>query len=912
MSFPLSPGTKLGRYEIRSVLGAGGMGEVYAAQDTKLERTVALKILPDDLASDRKRLDRFVQEARTASALNHPNILTIYEIEEVGSSNLIATEFIDGETLRERLQSGPLSVGEALDIAIQIGSALAAAHEAAIVHRDLKPENIMLRRRDRIVKLLDFGIAKLTEPRQLGTDSEAATRALIHTAPGTVLGTMGYMSPEQVRGLEVDARTDIWSLGLVLYEMIAGHRPFEGATPSDVIVAVLDKEPAPLAKYTTEVPDALEWILNKSLRKDREERYHTTKELLSDLRTLKHQLEFREEVERSTTVEERQIRGGRLKKTSLLRSPFAQRTLLIWLLPVLAIVTIVLLAVYTFVRKSNPPGVITVLPKLSQVTFAEGIEQYPAWSTDGEQLAYSGEVSGIRKIFVKRLDSGEEIQLTAGSNDDIQPVWSPDNQSVLFVRARQANQKLEPGDVFGAFEGGDIWRIDARTSKEDRMIENAFNPVYSPDGKVVAFDASWVGPHRIWIADAQGHNAQQVTSDTSEDVTHVRPRWSPDGSRIVFQNIERTRFNIRVVDMAQRKLSWVTNDLFNNLNPIWSQSAKFIYFSSDRGGGFNVWRIPVSAEGIPSGSPQQLTTGAGQDVELAASPEGKRMGLSILKQNADLWRLPVSAETGKPTGKAEEVITTTREDSRGSWSPDGALIAFNSDRTGEMNIWIYSRADLTARQLTKGAGGDFQPTWSPDGRYIVFFSSREGNADIWSVALENGALRQLTHDSSIDINPFYSPNGKYIAYQSDHTGRPEVWVMNADGTAQHQLTRIGVRGHFLRWNQSGNAVIFRCPYGDKPATFEAPLDGSEPKALPEVAGGSHMSFSPDFSRIMDVVGHKTLWVSPVLSGTPTKVFEFSDSDVRIDYPVWSPDGKWVLFDRFRPQGGDIWMMENFE
>ena len=910
----LAPGTKIGRYEIRSQLGAGGMGEVYLAQDSKLDRTVALKILPNDLSSDQSRMNRFIQEARTASSLNHPNILTIYEIEEVDTTHLIATEFIDGETLRQRINRDHVPITKALEIAIQVASALAAAHEAGIVHRDLKPENIMLRRHDDIVKLLDFGIAKLTEPVPSAIDTEAATRALVNTAPGTMLGTVSYMSPEQARGLEVDARTDIWSLGVVLYEIISGRLPFEGSTTSDVLVAILEKEPAPLARYSKEAPEALEWMITKALRKDRQERYQTTRELLSDLRTLKHQLEFQEELQRTGTgiqVQDKTTRQTASVPTSKSIASPSQHSYVKWLLASLLVIGLTA-AVFLLLRKSNEQTVIATLPKLSQLTFAEGIEQYPAWSPDGSQLAFSGEVGGVRKIFLKRLETGDETQLTRGPNDDIQPAWSPDSQTIIFARSRQAGEKLQPGDVFGAFEGGDIWSINVLNGKEDQTIDNAFNPAYSPDGKMIAFDASWVGPHRIWIADSQGHNAQQVSSDTSEDVNHVRPRWSPDGSRIVFQNIERTKFNVRVADVAQRKLSWVTNDLFNNLNPVWSQSGKFIYFSSDRGGGYNVWRVRVSPESALAGSPQQLTTGAGQDVELAISSDGKRMALSILKQNADVWKLPVSPQTGKPSGPPQEVITTTREDSRASWSPDGAMIAFNSDRSGEMNIWLYSIAGGLTRQLTKGAGGDFQANWSPNGKRIVFFSSRGGNADIWSADVETGSLQQLTHGSSIDINPFFSPDGKYIAYQSDQTGRPEVWVMNADGSAARQLTRVGVRGHFLRWNKNGDAIIFRCPFGDKPRTMQASLDSADPQVLTDVSGGSHMSLSPDYTFIMDVVGHKTLWVSPLVSGKPEKVFEFSDPDVRIDYPVWSPDGKWVLFDRFRPQGGDIWMMENFE
>src|SRR5216683_2895711 len=255
----ISAGTKLGRYEIRSHLAAGGMGEVYLAQDTKLDRKVALKILPGTAAADRGRMNRFVQEAKAASALNHPNILTIYEIEQIDSMNFIATEFIDGETLRQRMRDAPLKLAEMLEIAIQTVSALVAAHAAGIIHRDIKPENVMLRR-DGIAKVLDFGLAKLTE--RLPSDSvdpEALTRAAIKTDPGVVMGTAIYMSPEQARGISVDARTDIFSLGIVLYEMVAGRLPFEGATSSEVVASILgEKETQPLARYSREVPAELE------------------------------------------------------------------------------------------------------------------------------------------------------------------------------------------------------------------------------------------------------------------------------------------------------------------------------------------------------------------------------------------------------------------------------------------------------------------------------------------------------------------------------------------------------------------------------------------------------------------------------------------------------------------------------
>lgn len=551
-------------------------------------------------------------------------------------------------------------------------------------------------------------------------------------------------------------------------------------------------------------------------------------------------------------------------------------------------------------------------PRLSQITFDEAIEEYPAWSPNGNELFFSRERAGLRRIFRKNIVTGEETQVSGGHFDEIQPTCSPDGKTILFVRSRTAGVKLEPGDVFGVFTHGDIWAIDLASGKEIKLIRNAFNPDYSPDGKRIAFDASWAGPRRIWMVDSHGHNPQQLTSDTSEGVGHVRPRWAPDGFKVVFQNIERTKFDVRVFDLGSSQSTWVTNDAVQDLNPVWSPDGQYIYFSSYRGGGINLWRVRVSADGTPASLPQQLTIGAGQDIEIAISRDGTRLAFSILRQNADIWRLPVSPDTGKPNGVPQEVITTTREDSRGAWSPDGGMIAFNSDRNGEMNIWLHSIAERTSRQLTRGAGGDYQANWSPDSTRIFFFSSRAGNAGIWSADVATGAVKPLTNTTSTDVNPFCSPDGKLIAYVSDQGGRPEVWLMKSDGSEARQLTDVGVMGHFLRWNRDGDAILFRCPGHGNAQTMEISIDGAEPKKLAEVAGGSHMSLSPDYSLVMDVIGHKVLWVSPLVSGKPERVFEFEDPDVRIDYPVWSPDGNWVLFDRFRPQGGDIWMMENIE
>ncbi len=874
----LAASTELGPYEILSPLGAGGMGEVYRARDTQLGREVAIKLVGEALAKDPEHMARFEREARLLASLNHPNIAAIYGIEQREGVRFLVLELIEGQSLDERLAAGPLPMREALDLSRQIADALHAAHEKGVVHRDLKPANVRVTPEGR-AKVLDFGLAKSIEAS--GPDSStAATEAAGRTAAGTILGTPSYMSPEQARGRTVDKRTDMWSFGCVLYETLVGRRAFGGETTSDCLAAIIHRDPDWDA-LPRQTPASVRRLLHRCLEKDPEHR-------------LRDAADARLEIEEALAA---------------LEGPRGRRSLPTAAVLAVAVAALAILAL-VLGRRAGPAGAPS--PKLTQITLAGGLEESPSWAPDGATIAYTAQVGAVRKVMTRRLGAGEGVPLTAGASDDIQPAWSPDGKTIAFVRAREEGKKLEPADVFGQYSGADVWSVNVATRKESRLIENAFNPSFSPDGKRIAVDASWAGPRRIWITDASGLNPQQVSTDVSEAVDHVRPRWSADGKRIVFQNIERTKFDVRLVDLASKELVWITHDLFQNIQPVASPSGRFLYFTSNRAGGWNLWRAEIGSDGKPLGAPQQLTTGAGQDVEPAISRDGRRLAFAILRQNADLWKLPVDPASGEPTGPPEEVVATTREDSRGAWSPDGRTIAFNSDRSGDTNLWLYSLDTKTTRQLTTGPGGDYQPNWSPDGKTIVFFSSRSGNAGLWMVDVASGALRRATKSPTIDINPAFSPDGKWVAFQSDRSGRLEVWLLGADRSGPAQLTRVGVAGHFLLWSRDSRSIVFRCPCGGKPQSMRVTLDGRDPEPLAEVTGGSHMSFSPDATRIMDVLSHKTLWVSPLEGGKPEKVFAFDDPDSRIDYPVWSPDGKWVLFDRFRPQGGDIWMMEGFE
>ncbi len=867
------------RYVVERELGRGGMATVYLAHEVRHQRPVALKVLRGEVAAELAP-ERFLHEIEIAARLQHPHILPVFDSGEADGRLWFTMPFVDGQSLRERLsRTPPLTIPAALRIAREAAQALEYAHQHGVIHRDVKPENILLTL-DGSTLVADFGIA-----RSLGTGTERITSA------GMVVGTPSYMSPEQASAdREVDGRSDIYSLGCVLYEMVAGRPPFTGATPHAVVARHLTEPPPPLrGPGRRQVSPALERAILVAMAKDPSDRFDSAAAFAAAL----------DEVE-----------------AEMPRRPWSRRILIALAVAVLA----ALVAGALLLRHGREAGLRaggTVASgfarKMAQLTTGQGVEEWPAWSPDGAQLAYVSEVNGFRQLFVRTIATGEERRVTQEARDYIQPAWSGDGRRLVFVRAAADSGKLEPGDLNGWYgEGGDVWSMDLASGQETRLVGNAFGPAWSPDGRRLAFDAAWAGPRRVWISDGEGRNPRQLTSDSSEAVIHAGPRWSPDGGRLVFRRIEKTDADIMTVETAGGVATRVTHDGSTDLDPAWSPDGRSVYFASNRGGGINVWRVAIGADGAANGSPQQLTTGAGDDVEPAPSPDGHRLAFAVRGLNADLWRLPVSPATGAATGPPSPVVASTREESRGAWSPDGRTIAFNSDRQGEMNIWLHDVATGADRRLTSGPGGDYQPAWAPDGRTLTFFSGRGGSIDVWAVAVADGRLTRLTDDPGMDINPFYSPDGLSIAFMSDRLGRTDIWVMNADGSGQRRLTATGAGGHFLRWTADGRSLVYRAETGTERRIMRIAVEGGALTPLPDVTSGAHMSWSPDQSIVLDVRGHRTLWAYPVDGTPPRRVFEFEDPDIRIDYPVWSPDGRSVLFDRAAPHGGDLWLLDGIE
>jgi eukaryotic-like serine/threonine-protein kinase len=712
----ISPaGVTVGQFQVGEPLGGGGMGVVYSAEDTRLGRTVALKFLPPALSLDPEAKQRFLQEARAASALEHPNVCTIHEVGETADGRLyLAMPRYDGETLRQRIARGPLPVAEAADIAEQIARGLGKAHRQGIVHRDVKPANLMVTA-DGVAKILDFGIATLT--------GSAAT-------PDTHAGTPSYMSPEQARGEEVDARTDLWSLGVVLYEMLAGRRPFRGEHPQAVRYAHAHEEPPPLAEVRPEAPAELARIVSRLLAKEREERYPDAAAVVVDLRTL------RGETTAETTV--RQV-AAPLRRW-------------LWAAVIAGLAGLVALIVYLAVR---PPAVEPVRADFTRLTDLDGSETFPSLSPGGDLFLYTKADGGDLDLFVRRVAGGEATNLTAGSPaDDTQPAFSPDGNHIAFRSER---------------EGGGLYVMSATGGGVRRLTDIGYNPAWSPKGDALLYATEGVGDPVVRRSNSEVWRVEVATGTRRRvgvEGDAVQPSWSPDGSRIAYWGLPG--------GMAQRVI-WtaaadgskpvqVTDDQFINWNPVWSPDGRYLYYASDRSGSMNLWRVPVDQRtGELRGEPQPVTVSSSPSALLSLSRDGRRIVYAADDRRSNLERVGFDAAAARAAGAPVAITQGARLVRSGELSPDGKSLAFYASTPRE-DLFLIGADGSGQRQLTDDFFKDRHPRWSPDGRRILFYSNRSGKYEAWSVDVADGRLEQLSHIPNAAVtDPLWSPDGKRIA-----------------------------------------------------------------------------------------------------------------------------------------------------
>ncbi len=918
----IQAGTKLGRYEIQSLIGVGGMGEVYRALDTELNRPVALKFLPAEFALHPSRMKRFIQEARAASALNHPNIITVYEIGRVGEEEnatpYFATEFIEGVTLKEHMARSRLKLADVLDIASQTASALVAAHAAGIVHRDIKPENIMVRH-DGYIKVLDFGLAKPTERESSLIDTEAQTRAFVNTDPGTVMGTVSYMSPEQARGSQLDARTDIWSLGVVFYELLAGQLPFRGATPSHVIVSLLEDEPPPLSTYIADAPEALELIVEEALRKDREERTQTAKQLLGNLRRLRQRLDAGVDLDRSLSpsfasdpsaprVTDARARGGRSageRISRTLESP-GKPTLgaggssaeyLIsqikqnksWaLLSLIAAILVAGAAAFGIYRLANRTGSgsDTAAMKITRLT-NNGRAWHAAMSPDGKYVAHvlvTGDKQSLLLRQTATTSSREIVPPTTGYFLGV--TFTPDGNHLYYVQGEQGKNVRA------------LYQVSALGGDPRQLIYDVDSQVtFSPDGKRLAFIRGYFKEREksLLIAGADGSGETKVATRKAPEFSRMdAPAWSPDGARIAFivagTDSEGYYVHVDAVGIEDKTESKVSADRWRNISSItWlSDGSGLLASARDRasiaGSPEQIWRIAH-----PGGDARRVTNDLNYYTNVSLATGLNNLVASVKNQEGHIW----VATTGDST-KARRVSSNSFSGISGfAWAKDGRLVYTASERENR-DIWISNADGSNEKQLTFETPADLFPLVTPDGRYIVFESNRGVGWGIWRMNIDGTNPIELVRNTREDGLPLCSADSRWVIYSDDAGGKSGLWKVSIDGGTPILITDKHLYSHALSPDGKQIAYYYRPPEFDSKLQIEiVPFEGGNPiKVLPGLGDGSKLRWSPD-GTALDYIetreGASNIWRQPISGGEPRQITKWS-TDL-IFWFAWTPDGK---------------------
>lgn len=847
---PLPSGTLLGPYEILSSLGAGGMGEVYQARDSRLAREVALKILPRDFAVDSDRRARFEREARAAGQIHHPNILAVLDIGAYGGLPFIVTELLEGETLRERLQPGPLPQRKALEIASQIAKGLGAAHERGIVHRDIKPENIFIGK-DGHVKILDFGLASVSTQESAPQDATITMK----TGSGIILGTAAYMSPEQARGQTVDSRSDIFSLGSVLYEMLSGQRPFSGDTYADLISAILRQDPAPFPSERKILP-ALERIVRRCLEKSPGERLQSARDLAFQLDSLLSSIESGSDLVRAgvPTEQKHALRLSRVFR---------------WVaIPAIALAAAALAWWFRGwqLQSAHPPKV-----EFERLTDFSGMEETPAISPDGKSVAFVSDSTGSRQIWIRLLAGGVPFQLTHDAGDHLSPRWSPDSASLYYYSP--------PAE--GSHEAV-VWEISALGGTPRRLIESLSEVDPSHDGKSLAFFRLQADQIELVRTDRDASHPRVLAQFPSKTACR-QPRWSPDDSSIAFMlATDRWADDLYYVSASGGAPRRTTLDVSLLSGFSWLPDASGFVFSSSRGSTLlylptmHLWQ--VSRDG---GEPRQLTFGDESDTSPDIDSQG-RLVSSRIRLNFDIWKFPVAFSPQENVQRAARVSHQTAQVQTPSLSPDGRQLVYLSDTGGHGNLWVLDLASGINRQITFEKDPNLimgAPFWSPDGARIAYarqiFGQGTNSVAYWTV------------------RPDGSENNEFLKKASWLTWSPDrLWVYYVDIASSANR----MNGRILKASTSGSTPT---------------------EVRQEVTNG--LAISPDgstlyYAKLLEPVNG--LWDYEIRAARPDSApsgLLAPISGHRVPawqglHPVLSPDGKWLALTLNDTFGTNLWLL----
>ena len=871
-------GTTLGHYRIVRELGSGGMGEVYAAEDQKLHRQVALKVLSSPFGADDERRQRFEREAHAVAALNHPNIVTIYSVEQSGSIHFLTMEIVEGKPLSMLIPHGGLPLERLLKLAIPLSDAVSAAHHRGITHRDLKPANVMVGDDGRL-KVLDFGLAKLKEEQPSASAvTVLPTQSL--TGEGRIIGTVAYMSPEQAEGRPVDYRSDIFSLGIVLYEMATGERPFRGDTSVSVLSSILKDTPRNVTEINRALPRDLARIIRRCLMKDSEERYQSAKDIRNDLQELKQSLDSGELALSAATA----------------ASPIAKSGSRTWL-GVAAAVAVAALAMYRFGPAVSRPTPQATSATFAQLTVQSGAEEFPSLSPDGKWIVYASAVSGNSDIYLQSVGGQTAINLTKDATaDDQQPAFSADGERIVF----QSNR-----------DGGGIFVMGRTGESVRRLTDSGYNPAWSPSGKEVVYATENVllnpagrGPRsELWIVNLDSGEKRQIATEDS-----VQPSWSPAGSRIAFWSArgpQRQR-DILTIAAAGGDAVLVTDDAAVDWNPVWAPDGKSLFFASNRGGSMNLWRVPIDERsGKPLGQPEPVTVPSRFVGHISVSADGSRIAYCSNELEQNVQRLTMDPASEKILPESQWVTSGSQVWGGLDVAPDGQSIVLFSSRSQE-DLFVAKADGTGLRKLTNDAANDRFPKWSRDGRRIAFYSNRASGWEAWTINADGSGLTQMTRQSGAHY-PLWSPDGSRMVF-TDVVEQRGVSMFDLrkpwqDQTPERFPNPPGVFWRATSWSPDGRQLAGVETRGDQPAAVLVySLESRSFKRLSNV--GFDTYWLPDSRRVIFSKPLGVLSVADSQTGAVRDIFSRPGEDFMLG--AVSHDGRSLYLLR-RSRQADIWM-----